>query len=1484
MGVIFISHSSRNNEDAVAVRDWLRNEGYAETFLDLDLDPEHGLAPGERWQEELKKAGERCSAIVVVITPDWVASEWCQTEFLVAAQLGKKIFPIMLAPTPFERLRRELSAHYQIADASTAEKRSHGFERLGIGMRRAGLAANHFPWPPDDEPTRAPYRGLQALTEKDAAIFFGRDAQITAGLDSLRQMRAGSPKTILTIAAASGAGKSSFLKAGLLARLLRDTEDYLVLPTVRSGRDALTGDTGLLRALSLKDADIDDASLAAHLDGLRKGVVERLQTYAKAAGEAYEYPPPSLVLPIDQAEELFSANDNTGRAVMDLLARCIDLMPELLTVVTIRSDSLGALQADIRIARHLDLFNLPALPPSAFKEVIEAPGEVNSPPITFEPALTDRLIKDLDETDALPLLAFTLERLVADFGEDHRLNLDDYMKGLGGISGAINCAVDSAFEKAANDPALPAARHELDSIARRAFIPWMVQLDEADSVPRRRVAWLESLPDDSQPLVQHFVDERLLVKKQRRTSGSKSKDRSAATSVAVEVSHEAVLRHWRGLESWISEERFVLVRLQRVKRAAGEYAEAKRSGTDSAQDMLVHRGERLKLAETLIERADIARVLGHEGADYLQACRSRETAAAARRHAQERHQRFWRRLTSYLVIAAAALTIWGLLATLQGHRAVERSYSQLLTRESNTAFADEIIERAIRLSVLAAADTPLSPAARGSGFQLGRVARTFRVGAVLEGHIGNIVSAVFSPGDGRIVTASDDGTARVWRQDVSGIWVWDSLEGHTGELFSAVFSPDGTRIVTTSADETARVWRQDASGSWVSDAMEGHTDEVYSAAFSPDGARIVTVSADETARLWRQDVSGNWVWDALEGHSGEVVSVAFSPDGTRIVTTSADETARVWQRDGNDSWMSDALEGHNDQVYSAAFSPDGARIVTASFDGAARVWQQDGNDSWVSDTLEGHTDWVYSAAFSPDGARIVTASFDGTARVWRQDSSDSWGWDVLAGHTGELFSAAFSPDGARIVTTSADETARVWHHDGSGSGVSESLDEHSDRVYSAAFSPDGARIVTASFDGSARVWRQDASGSWVSDALEGHNDRVYSAAFSPDGARIVTASFDGTARIWRQDARRSWVSDALEGPKDRVYSAAFSPDGARIVTASFDGSARIWRQDVSGMWVWAALEGPTDRVYSAAFSPDGARIVTASFDGTARVWRQDASGSWGWDALEGHTGELFSAGFSPDGARIVTTSADETARVWRQDASGDWLSDALEGHTGWVYSAAFSPDGVRVVTASADETARVWRQDGSGSWVSGLLDGHAGEVVSVAFSPAGARILTASFDGTARLWHQDASGSWVSDALEGHTDRVYAAAFSKDGLQIVTASADATARVWRPRWLLPDDAREFASRLNPSFENVSIVDEVCERFLSHKLREKDDAGNERVRHPLAEISDADIQAAPILRSIGIQAGDNVCDVAKPGPFDALVGRVLPDAWWSDLEN
>jgi hypothetical protein len=308
VGILFISHSSEDNSAARKIRGWLKENGWDDVFL--DLDSEQGLAPGQRWQLELKQAGERCSGVLVLLSPGWIASRWCQTEFLVADQLGKKIFPVFVAPTPFEDLPLEIKGKFQIVDVSAPEKEAEGFERLAVGLKRSGLDPKSFPWPPPNDPHRPIYRGLESLDEQDAAIFFGRDALITKGLDAMRRMRDGAPERMLVILGASGTGKSSFLKAGLIARLKRDEENFLVLPVIRPERAALTGKQGLAASIGCDPALLGNPdSLAEAFARLRASVMERRKRFTGGMHDSRAALSPTIVVALEQAEELFAAEN-----------------------------------------------------------------------------------------------------------------------------------------------------------------------------------------------------------------------------------------------------------------------------------------------------------------------------------------------------------------------------------------------------------------------------------------------------------------------------------------------------------------------------------------------------------------------------------------------------------------------------------------------------------------------------------------------------------------------------------------------------------------------------------------------------------------------------------------------------------------------------------------------------------------------------------------------------------------------------------------------------------------------------------------------------------------------------------------------------------------------------------------------------------------------------------------------------------------------
>ena len=230
------------------------------------------------------------------------------------------------------------------------------------------------------------------------------------------------------------------------------------------------------------------------------------------------------------------------------------------------------------------------------------------------------------------------------------------------------------------------------------------------------------------------------------------------------------------------------------------------------------------------------------------------------------------------------------------------------------------------------------------------------------------------------------------------------------------FSLDGQRIVTGSDDQTAKVW--DAASGKELIALSGHSNLITAATFSPDGRRIVTGSHDRTARVW-EAASGRELL-TLKRHTGWIESVAFSPDGLRIVTGSDDQTAEVWDAASGKELLT--LVGHDGGANVVAFSPDGQRIVTGDDSGVARVWEAATGRELL--TFNGHGGPVISVAFSPDGRRIVTGSYDRKAKVW--DAASGRELLTLKGHTGHVVAVTFSTDGQRILTGSRDQTVRVW--------------------------------------------------------------------------------------------------------------------------------------------------------------------------------------------------------------------------------------------------------------------------------------------------------------------------------------------------------------------------------------------------------------------------------------------------------------------------
>ena len=599
-----------------------------------------------------------------------------------------------------------------------------------------------------------------------------------------------------------------------------------------------------------------------------------------------------------------------------------------IVLVTIRSDAYERLQtAPALEGLSQQTYSLPPLPHGAYQTVIEGPAErlkETARPLKIEPALTAALLADVEAggaKDALPLLAFTLERLYLEHGGDGDLKLAEYQE-IGGIRGSIEAAVERALKRADFDPAVPKDRTARLALLRRALIPWLAGIDPETGEPRRYVARTSEIPEETRPLVEHLIAERLLATDISPLTGERT----------IEPAHEALLRQWGLLQGWLEEDFAALATREGVRRAARDWAA---NAKDEA--WLAHGGGRLDDAEALLRREDFAASLDPTDREYLIACRATESARRNReleeaKKLAEANRKIAGRtrvglvVASILALVAVGLALFGFSKAKEANqRATEAINNETvgLAALSAKALAEERPVNAVQLALAAwpRLGDPDRPQIWQVREALAAALPQVRERLLLKGHEDFVVSATFSPDGKRMVTASHDKTARVWNA-ATGAEI-AVLKGHESRLNSAAFSPDGRRVVTASDDKTARVW--DASTGAEIAVLKGHEGDIKSAAFSPDGTRVVTASADNTARVWDSVTGANI--SVLKGHGGIVNSAVFSPDGSRVVTGSLDQTARVWDaRTGSE--LIQLKE--NDVVWSAVFSPEGKRVLTAS--------------------------------------------------------------------------------------------------------------------------------------------------------------------------------------------------------------------------------------------------------------------------------------------------------------------------------------------------------------------------------------------------------------------------------------------------------------------------------------------------------------------------------------------------------------------------
>jgi len=1420
MSKIFLSHSSRDGAAALAVAKWLDENGWSDYFL--DFSQEQGLAPGERWQEALKRAADRCEAVLFLISPAWRDSRWCLAEFLLAKQLGKAIFGVLVEATPLDSLPPEMISEWQLTNLVNGVERRRfrveldavvpptelsfaaaGLQRLKQGLQRAGLDPSSFTWPPASDPDRAPYRGLSAMDRDDAAVFFGRDASITLGLDALRRLRQGGIERLFVILGASGSGKSSFLRAGLLPRLARDDRHFLVIPPLRPERAAVNGPTGLVACLEgafrelgqersradLRNLVSRPSSLLVAMDELQAAAHSRLPSESSLA--------PTCVLPIDQAEELFGSDGRReAEQLLSLLSEMLGgAVPELrpskpLVLLAIRSDSYERLQIHPSLGQLTQfVFNLPPLPREELKSVIEGPAARHTAAgrqMVIDPQLTQKLLADTEGADALPLLAFTLQRLLVEYGGRGRLALGDY-EALGGVAGSIDAAIEAAFAEPRSEPPIPDNPAELHSLLRRAFIPWLARVDPDTEERKRRIARWDEIPPESYPVLERMLKQRLLVRDRREVPGTR------VDSVVIEVAHEALLRRWRLLSTWLDQDADALKAIDATKRAAAEWRRRERR-----EAWLDHTGERLRFVESLLERSDLDRLLGEEGRAYLRACRKRDDDEVAEEAAQQR-----------MIEEASQATERARLsqAEAEAKRASERAEAaRRLSLRTTLAALVAVVFMVAAIWEAFSANTQQKTAEHALGASsLAAADRHSRDGQVAQS-VAYLARAV------RI-----DPTHDVWRGALASALIMNRWPRRIADLPSiepttaATFSPDGRFLLTIAGDD-AHLWSAE-TGAPVGRRMR-HRNSINTARFSRDGRLIATASVDRSVGLW-------------DGGTGEALGKPLRlPESVHSVEFTS-EAARVV---ANTEWRTNILEvvaGAELRLAAGNLERVDGRFVVAysEKDSGYRLWSAE-QGSFVGVTITGKV-LSKKVAFDTDESRVVVPTTESVHVLETSDGSyvlppldlPKGKFQFILGEGGRHLGIrhsdnklivldlatrkvvgpaidigrgaekpVISRDGLRVVAASEAPSAKVEVWDAT-SGASLAKMEYSARARIVRCKG-GSRFATVA-GRQAHLWELETGDV---KQLGEQAETISKAVFSGECALLATAA-GGEVRVFDVKSGAPLFEPLVH--EGKVADVAFDPERRRLATVSPAGGS-LWDLH-SGVAQGEAIQ-PSGKLDSVAFSRDGSLAITAR-ESTIRAWDTRTGRQVGPDIVAG--GTVDSVQVDSESGLVFASSSDayheprqRTVQFWRM-RDGVPHGRPMRFPEDSVFE--LSPQWKSLVSLH-DKAARIWSVD-TGERV-GKLIRHREVINSLSFSRDGRIIASASDDKTARVWSAE-SGEPVSAPLR-HDGGVQFAGLSDDGARVVTIETE----------MISDEERQYST---PHPRIVRIWDARSSKQLGESL-------------------------------------------------------------------
>jgi WD40 repeat protein len=1272
-------------------------------------------------------------------------SEGAEPELFVLEGRGRHGALLMAAPTGFERCDPAVwdwvAAHVIPEVEATSD---------------AG---------PDDD---APYVGLMSFSTGDAGRFVGREREVDALLNRLRQ------RPLQIVVGASGAGKSSFVHAGVLAGLpptwraitLRPGASPLATlasrltaanisadalpqststaslklsadpaePSTTSAHSTSAADSATPSTTTAYPAQSPDSAesrmknaqsawspesvalstTAGHLQALLEAspaAVAALVAHAAAGG--------TIVIVVDQLEELFTlcaSSDERLRfaAAIAQLAASVDA--PIRVICTIRDDFLMQLEALTPLR--------PLLSPALV--LLGNPSRDTLVRILVEPArragytLSDsELAHDIvsavpDRPGALALLSFTASRLWELRDRRFRQLTRGAYEAMGGVGGALGRHAETTFEALAS----PERR------SARDIFRHLVTVDGTRAVLTSRELRERLAAPRADAVIDKLVAARLIA-----VSDSEGEP-------TVEIIHEALIAAWPRLQQWMREDADGARMREQVRAAA-------RSWHDRGRPRgLLWRDELFTDVERWLRRSGPG-ALGDLETVFVEACRRRVK---------------WKRRWLLGLAAAGLLIAFGgfqyrALRARLAQRIAETHVTQSYVEQGRHALLDgKHAEALIHLSE-AHRRGDLSP---GVEFMLARAAQPFfAIRARLPAASGNMWSATFSPDDRRIATTDDQGV-RLW--DARTYDLVAAVQ-HDAKVYDASFSPDSTLLVAVGMTGFVQA-RKSTSGELVHELTAGGLDRpnqsnYLQTAVSPDGTLIAAVElTGGVARVW-ESTSGALIAE-LPKPGGEFGSLAFSSDSRWLGTSGGDNVLVFDTR----TWKS-VVQIASRQTTSLAFDPTGPRLAIASGLGDAAVWALP--EAARIHHLQMTGAWVNHVAYSPDGSFVATASQDGSERVW--DARTGALQLELRNHRGNVPWVGFDPTSRRVASAGADRAVVI--SDVAIAVPVAVLEGPRGRVNDARFDPSSRLVVGSSWDGFAWVWDATAPyHRWSSRPID--DDCINISSLAGDRRFLAVRCTHRGTHVW------DTANDQLLADLPSVTTPAENFDYAFPAVSAVSGRAAIAIGNTVA--VYTLPDGRLIRtithpaaVTAVAFAKSGHDLITGGADGSL-LFTADGRDSL---MLPGFPGGVDAVGITADGRAIV---AGRRRHIRVIDLEHNRPLAELESPIR-IRSFRLSADGLRMITLpqnGVEATAVLW--DLERYRIIAKLEGKIGHVFSAHFVHGDRDILTATNDGSPRLW--DGMTGRLRQRYVGNDQYLSDAVLDPAGSTIVAGGGDGVLRFW----------------------------------------------------------------------------------------------------------